>query len=785
MNVVLRYVRGNRCHSVKALPRGRVMVEEYFPGGELKKVSGADTYTQEWTYDPVWGQKATLTTYKDASTPQVTGWTYNNRGFNVAKSYPDGTGPSYSYDADGKLLTRTWARGVVATYAYDAAGRASGVSYSDETPAIAVSYDFLGRVVTITDASGTKNLTYNSNSQLENETIPHIVNLSIQYGYDAYGRQTLRQLKQNDAVHASVSLSYDSRGRTATVGNGADVLHYAYRAGRNQLETAEWKNAQNAVLNSRSYAYDSYHRLTGINLNGTLEVGYTLNDKDRRTGAEYANSGLWNFIYDDKGQVTSALGSSRSFAYAYDGIGNRTSATEGSEQFSYASNQLNQYTAVNASQPTYDADGNLLTTGTGWTYTWNGENRLISAENGDTRLEFNYDCMGRRFEKKVYIANTLTKHEKFVYDGYKLTAVYDVLENNALRMTFAWQPDSVDLDVPVSMTCDGETYYYVTDGNKNVTALLDADGVRVAKYTYNPFGRILNSEGALAEINPFRFSSEQYDDETGLVYYNYRYYSPELGRWTKRDPIEEEGGVNLYAMVENSPVNKIDLYGNISRLFTQIYMYWATRMVIGSEGGILGNIYNGATSSSPLILYDANKELVSEIKSAALFEAFSKAKLDQVFFKGGLTRKWQKYGVEKQNLATLAGGTLGKYEAPPSIWFWLNTSAWVYVQGTYEAKCDQGKFLWREAKFVYQWLDQIDGRSFAEAYQRGAFSMHDKSFGGALGGVVSATIEGMYDLVFDKMHNVDFRVEIRGLTELPDGFMDWPTYYPSKYLNNK
>ena len=201
------------------------------------------------------------------------------------------------------------------------------------------------------------------------------------------------------------------------------------------------------------------------------------------------------------------------------------------------------------------------------TYGWNGENRLISAENGDTRLEFSYDYMGRRFEKKVYTKGlalvdwSLQKHYKFVYDGYKLTAMYDVLENNALRMTFAWQPDSVDLDVPVSMTCDGETYYYVTDGNKNVTALLDADGVRVAKYTYNPFGRILNSEGALAEINPFRFSSEQYDDETGLVYYNYRYYSPEFGRWIKRDPIGEDGGVNLYAMVGNNPVRYWDIWG--------------------------------------------------------------------------------------------------------------------------------------------------------------------------------------------------------------------------------
>ena len=272
------------------------------------------------------------------------------------------------------------------------------------------------------------------------------------------------------------------------------------------------------------------------------------------------------------------------------------------------------------------------------TYGWNGENRLISAENGDTRLEFSYDYMGRRFEKKVYTANVLTKHEKFVYDGYKLIQVLDALNSDAVTMAFAWHPESTGLDTPFSMTYDGETYYYVTDGNKNVMSLIDAAGTKAAEYVYDPFGRLLSSTGELAEINPFRFSSEYHDDETGLVYYNYRYYSPELGRWISRDPIEEEGGVNLYAMVENSPVNKIDLYGNISRLFTQIYMYWATRMVIGSEGGILGNIYNGATSSSPLILYDANKELVSEIKSAALFEAFSKEKLDKDLFISWLGR---------------------------------------------------------------------------------------------------------------------------------------------------
>lgn len=49
------------------------------------------------------------------------------------------------------------------------------------------------------------------------------------------------------------------------------------------------------------------------------------------------------------------------------------------------------------------------------------------------------------------------------------------------------------------MVYEGDTYYYVTDGNKNVTALLDAAGFRVAGYTYGPFGQVLSMDGALAE----------------------------------------------------------------------------------------------------------------------------------------------------------------------------------------------------------------------------------------------------------------------------------------------
>lgn len=64
------------------------------------------------------------------------------------------------------------------------------------------------------------------------------------------------------------------------------------------------------------------------------------------------------------------------------------------------------------------------------------------------------------------------------------------------------------------LTYSGNTYYYLTDGNKNVTGLFDSTGTRVASYLYGPFGQILSSTGMMATINPFRFSSEFHDDET-------------------------------------------------------------------------------------------------------------------------------------------------------------------------------------------------------------------------------------------------------------------------------
>jgi RHS repeat-associated protein len=107
-------------------------------------------------------------------------------------------------------------------------------------------------------------------------------------------------------------------------------------------------------------------------------------------------------------------------------------------------------------------------------------------------------------------------------------------------------------------TASGPAY----DGNGNIIALVNAaDGTLAASFEYDPFGNTIKATGAAANAQPFGFSTKYTDTETGLCYYGLRYYNPSTGRWPSRDPIEEQGGVNLYGFVENSPLSEVDSIG--------------------------------------------------------------------------------------------------------------------------------------------------------------------------------------------------------------------------------
>jgi RHS repeat-associated protein len=119
----------------------------------------------------------------------------------------------------------------------------------------------------------------------------------------------------------------------------------------------------------------------------------------------------------------------------------------------------------------------------------------------------------------------------------------------------------IDLKLPTSTSSAG-TFFPVYDGNGNILALVDsATGTRVAEYEYGPFGEPLRVTGPAAAANPFRFSTKYTDSETGLLYYGYRYYNSSTRCWIGRDPLLEDGGINLYGFIGNNPIGKIDRLG--------------------------------------------------------------------------------------------------------------------------------------------------------------------------------------------------------------------------------
>jgi RHS repeat-associated protein len=117
-----------------------------------------------------------------------------------------------------------------------------------------------------------------------------------------------------------------------------------------------------------------------------------------------------------------------------------------------------------------------------------------------------------------------------------------------------------DMGLLLGGSASSTTFYHM-DGNGNVTCLIYTNQIIAAKYNYDAFGNILSQIGPLSDANLLRFSSKEYDSNSGLIYYLYRYYDPNAQRWINRDPIEERGGYNLYCMTLNNSVNFFDPFG--------------------------------------------------------------------------------------------------------------------------------------------------------------------------------------------------------------------------------
>jgi len=569
---------------------GKVARFEYDAEGRKIKEWGDNIYPVEYGYDDFErmismstyrdGTNWTSTTWPEGESADTTQWQYDEAtGLLTNKLYADSNGTAYSYTSDGKLETRTLARGITTTYIYtNTTGEMIGIDYSDSTPDIAFTFNRIGRQTQIIDAQGTRTFAYNSNLQLESESI--IWNGTTNVITKDYATNGVigRNIGFDLDSDYSIAYDYSDVGRFSSLssvvsGLSSNTWTYSYLADSDLISQVVDSNA--SMTNNRSY--EAHRNLVtawenivdGVQVSKYEYSNDVIGRKTERVDTVNSVVTTNEFSYNDRSELTGAVMDTNSYDYVFDNIGNRQSYTNNGEAWTYLANELNQYTNVAdgvTNSPAYDADGNMLAYGD-WTFTWNGENRLATADNGSTTLTFDYDYMGRRFKKEVAGAST----NYFIYDGWNLIQDVTCSSGTSVTNLYVWGLDLSETFqgaggigglLSWSRSSDSNTFLYCYDAIGNVGQLIDeSDGSVDAVYEYDPFGNVVSSSGTEENNNIFRLSTKYADVEMGLYYYGYRYYNPITGRWLNRDFLGETGGKNLYGFVNNATPNSVDVLG--------------------------------------------------------------------------------------------------------------------------------------------------------------------------------------------------------------------------------
>ena len=428
---------------------------------------------------------------------------------------------------------------------------------------------------------------------------------TITRSYDGFDRPAGYTLDVDDAIR-QVAYAYDNgNGRLVSVSSGGWTFAYTYLPGTDRVSgyacggfarTVAYEDRRDLIaavtnafnggcVSAFAYVNDAVGRRTSIARSGTAfeplsgavdTYGYNSRSEVISSRRTLGDNPVWAFAND----------------YAYDPIGNRTSSAvyDGNGVAvgsTYTANALNQYTLRTDPEAAfaYDDDGNMVSDGA-FAYAWNGENRMVLASNAQTVVTFAYDHQGRMVRKTVAHGNADVRAVTCVWDGYNIVRE-TALSNGVTSVTENVRGLYLDGTVQgvggvgglLAVLRDGSAFLAAHDANGNVTEYVAAaDGSVAAHYGYTPFGGTAAQSGVLAGTFTHRFSTKPWCEATQLYEYQFRKYSPELGRWMSRDPIGEIRCGNNYSFVMNNHFSYCDILGLVENAVCKVCVYNSTHL---------------------------------------------------------------------------------------------------------------------------------------------------------------------------------------------------------------
>ena len=571
------------------LPDGRTHQYQRNADGQLIGYTDPAGQTIAYHYD----RRGQVHQRVDASGRQVQ-FSYDAYGRLQALTNENGESYRFAWDASDRLVEQQDLDGSARRYSYNArndvtrvdtlpAPHGSGLAAVPTTP-IAPIVHHLER-----DAAGRLTAKITDDGRTE-------------YRYDALDQLTAVTFTDNDGRAQSLGFAYDALGQLREEHSTAGSLQHHYDELGNLIQTqlpdGRWLN--------RLY-YGSGH-LHQINLDGRVVSDFERDRLHREvlrtqgqlgTRSEYDRAGRLrsrlrrpinqpsalpapaqqHFDYDPADHLVGRLdqqpgGPHRQLMH-HDASGRIVASQDSvqgqNETFAYdaAANLLdgpqggrvlhNKLLTYQDKRYRYDAFGRMIEKRSGshrvQHFAYDAEHRLIEVRNQDgareTVVRMSYDPLGRRIAKTEHDSHGYPLGEtRFTWDGLRLLQEH----RHSLSSLYLYADDGHE---PLARV-DGsgalqKIRYYHNDQSGLPEQLTESDGHVVWQARYRIWGNTVSEtrEPYYLEEQNLRFQGQYLDRETGLHYNTFRFYDPDIGRFTTPDPIGLAGGLNLYAYAPN------------------------------------------------------------------------------------------------------------------------------------------------------------------------------------------------------------------------------------------